>query len=449
MRVVILRLTALLFFSLSLNTQAAELTYEDHEMWDQIPTQDIELSNDESYTMRVLPTGNPTYQNRLYLWIGQAYDPNDGDAILLDTLKSTGNIWFLDTPDALFTERDRTKMRNMDGEFLPALLDKATQSYQDIVIVTSDVGAVPVLRGTRLWQTQKHSAAKRNQIKSVVLLFPSLYVNTPAAGYTRELFPIAKETALPIAVIQPEMGAQANFIQETISALRQGGSLVQKIELSNSIDDNYRYENIRPMAIKTGKAVSQAANLQLAIVEKLHYQVPSLQPSDSLQNPPESLMVRGMKRIDPPIPMQNIILTDMNGHRVNLMEEYKGKSVLVNFWATWCPHCVEEIPSMNHAIQLIGSDDFDIVSISYRDTQEILDDFVKEVAVDFPILMDTDGSVSAQWKVFAFPSSFLVDRNGLIRYSINAGSIWDNEEMLHYLRETLEQPIEPVQLSQK
>lgn len=441
MRVQFLRLATLLLFCLPFTSQAEDLTFESHALWDEIPTEDIDLANDESYSMRVLRTDNQAYQNRLYLWIGQSYSPNDGDAILLETLKSTGNIWFLDTPDALFAERDRTKMRNMDGAFLPALLDKATESYQDIVVITSDVGAVPLLRGMRLWQTQAHSNAKLNQIKSVVLFFPSLYVNTPAAGQARELFPIAKETALPISIIQPELGAQANFIHETMQALRMGGSLVQKLQMNEAMDDHYRYEDLRKMAIKTANMIEESARLQIAVVKKLNYQVPALQSSASLDNPPESLMVRGMKKIDPPIPMQNIILTDMNGHRVNLMEDYKGKSVLVNFWATWCPHCVEEIPSMNHAIQLIGSDDFDIVSISYRDTQQILDEFVKEVAVDFPILMDTDGSVSAQWKVFAFPSSFLVDRNGLIRYSINAGSIWDNEEMLHYLRETLEQPI--------
>jgi len=81
-----------------------------------------------------------------------------------------------------------------------------------------------------------------------------------------------------------------------------------------------------------------------------------------------------------------------------------------------------------------------MVSISYKDTQAILDEFVKKVNVDFPILLDLNGEVSKQWNIFAFPSSFLVDANGLIRYSLNAGSIWDSPEMLDYQKEVMAIP---------
>jgi len=116
---------------------------------------------------------------------------------------------------------------------------------------------------------------------------------------------------------------------------------------------------------------------------------------------------------------------------------------LINFWATWCPHCVEEIPSMNRALKQLDADKFAMISISYKDSKALLNEFVKEVQVDFPILLDLDGKVSEQWNIFAFPSSFLVDANGQIRYSINAGSIWDSPEMLDYLKEVMKIPYKP------
>ncbi|MEA3406400.1 MAG: TlpA disulfide reductase family protein, partial [Pseudomonadota bacterium] len=93
----------------------------------------------------------------------------------------------------------------------------------------------------------------------------------------------------------------------------------------------------------------------------------------------------------------------------------------------------------------LDEDKFAMVSISYKDTRPLLEEFVKEVKVDFPILLDSDGEVSKQWNIFAFPSSFLVDANGMIRYSLNAGSIWDSPEMLDYLKEVMAIPHQPTE----
>jgi len=98
---------------------------------------------------------------------------------------------------------------------------------------------------------------------------------------------------------------------------------------------------------------------------------------------------------------------------------------------------------MNRALAALDAKRFAMISISYKDTQEIMRDFLKQVKVDFPILMDFDGKVAQDWQVFAYPSSFLIDGNGYIRYSINAGSIWDSPEMLDYLREVMEIPYLP------
>ena len=106
---------------------------------------------------------------------------------------------------------------------------------------------------------------------------------------------------------------------------------------------------------------------------------------------------------------------------------YQGKVTLVNFWATWCPPCVEEIPSLNRLAARYRDKEFRVVSIDYREDEQALQQFVKDIPVDFPVLLDQDGRTALQWKVFSFPSSFLLDKKGVIRYSANRAIDWDTE----------------------
>ena len=78
-----------------------------------------------------------------------------------------------------------------------------------------------------------------------------------------------------------------------------------------------------------------------------------------------------------------------------------------------------------------------MISIDYKDTQTILDAFVKDVKVDLPIILDLDSAVSKKANIFAFPSRFLVDVNSLILYNLNTGSIWNSPEMLDYQKEMM------------
>ena len=413
------------------------LTYEDRTLWLSLPQTEIEAS-DETYLITELKSTKPSA--RLYLWVGEPANPNDGDALTIQGLTDSGTVWYLDTPEALFMDRTRIAMRGSDGQFLKNLMQLASQQFTEVVVITADVASVPTLRGLHLWQ-ESADKAQRNQIKNVILLYPSLFVNAPAAGEKPEFFPISYQTALPITILQPAVGTQANTINLSAKALKMGGSLVQTIQVPIATDGYYKYQDIEIMAKDAAQRIQSSTQQQIKHIKAINYQVAKLNP---IETPiPKSKIVSGMVAVNPPIPMPNIVLKALDGQTIDVLKNYQGKALLINFWATWCPHCVEEIPSMNRALKQLDDDKFAMVSISYKDTQTILEDFVKEVKVDFPILLDSDGNVSKQWNIFAFPSSFLVDANGLIRYSLNAGSIWDSPEMLNYQREVMAIPFEP------
>jgi peroxiredoxin len=416
------------------------LTFMDRDLWLALPQTEIE-AGEEIYNLTTLKAAsNVATGKRLYLWIGEPAWPNNGDALVVKGLTQSGDVWYLDTPEALFIDRSRITMRGLDGQFVKDLVNLATRDYQEVIVITLDVGAVPVLRGLRSWQEQASETA-RNRFKNLVLLYPSLFVNAPVAGEVPEFYPITTHSALPITILQPEQGAQSNSIQLTDRRLRMGGSLVNTLQVPIATDGYFKYQDIRMMAKDAIQRIPAVVDQKIKRLQKLKYRVATM---ESIQlNSPESKIIAGMVKLKHPKPMPSFTLKSLDGQQIRVPEDYQGKALLVNFWATWCPHCVEEIPSMNRALDHLAPDRFAMISVSYKDTQPIMEAFVKDVKVSFPILMDFDGKVSEDWKVFAYPSSFLIDANGHIHYAINSGSIWDSPEMLSYLREVMQIPIQP------
>ncbi|HBR95882.1 MAG TPA: hypothetical protein DD979_00690 [Gammaproteobacteria bacterium] len=128
-----------------------------------------------------------------------------------------------------------------------------------------------------------------------------------------------------------------------------------------------------------------------------------------------------------------LALADTQGAAHDL-SDYRGKVVLVQFWATYCTPCRKEMPSMNRLQEKMG-DEFVILAVNMGETQKEVDKFVEEVGPEFTILMDEEGKALANWKVFAAPSNFVVDRDGNIKYTLYGGVEWDSEEIITTLGE--------------
>jgi thiol-disulfide isomerase/thioredoxin len=135
-----------------------------------------------------------------------------------------------------------------------------------------------------------------------------------------------------------------------------------------------------------------------------------------------------------PLPLALVNAAD--GRRV-VRDDYRGRVTVMNFWASWCPPCVEEIPSLNHLRQLMAGKPFELISINYAEESGRIEQFLREVKVDFPVLLDPDGRYSAQWKVLVFPSTFVIGPDGRIVYGVNGAIHWDSEPVVRQLRALL------------
>lgn len=128
-----------------------------------------------------------------------------------------------------------------------------------------------------------------------------------------------------------------------------------------------------------------------------------------------------------------LILQDLQGKTHNL-NDYKGKVVLVQFWATYCGPCRQEMPTMDKMVKKMADVPFKILAIDMGESKAEVEKFVSEVKPEFTILLDESGNSIENWKVFAVPSNFIIDPQGKIRYTLFGGVDWDDEVLINKLK---------------
>ena len=119
------------------------------------------------------------------------------------------------------------------------------------------------------------------------------------------------------------------------------------------------------------------------------------------------------------------------------LADYRGKVVLLNFWASWCPPCLREMPSMERLREKMAGRPLAIVALDSAETADEVNGFLSKMKLDFPILLDPDGNNTKRWKVFALPTSFLLDAQGRVRYVLTGPTEWDEGEALENIESLL------------
>ena len=129
-----------------------------------------------------------------------------------------------------------------------------------------------------------------------------------------------------------------------------------------------------------------------------------------------------------PAPVPATPFTDPQGGTHSLAD-YKGKVVLLNFWATWCAPCREEMPALNALQKELGGEDFQVVTIaSGRNPQPAIDKFFTEAEIDaLPVLLDPRQKLAREFGVLAMPATILIDRNGVEVARLMGPADWASE----------------------
>lgn len=109
-------------------------------------------------------------------------------------------------------------------------------------------------------------------------------------------------------------------------------------------------------------------------------------------------------------------LKDLKGNDVTL-SSFRGKQVLITFGATWCPYCVKEVPELNAFFDKHKDKDVKVLSIDIQESLAKVSGFAQKNNIRYTMLIDTDGSVAQKYGVNGIPAVFLIDKDGIVKYS--------------------------------
>lgn len=126
-------------------------------------------------------------------------------------------------------------------------------------------------------------------------------------------------------------------------------------------------------------------------------------------------------------------LKDSDGN-VHQLTKYRGRVVIVNFWATWCPPCRFELPSMERAYEQLKKEGIEILAINVGEDADTIFTFTADYPVTFPLLLDLDSSVINDYPAIGLPTTYVIDPEGRLVYRAIGTREWDDEFLLEKIK---------------
>lgn len=369
----------------------------------------------------------------LFLWLYSEAGPQQAEhEIALQLAKYNIEVWRIDLFAAHFLPIASSSMDRIPGTDISELIEYAyKQTGKKIIPVTTGRGSLPVLKGAQRWQMlYKNSPA----LTGVILMSPKFFVETPEPGVKGKLLEVVKQTNLPLFILQPNKSPWYWKLDQTIPALEKNGSdvFVQKIK---GVRDRYYFrpdadEHEKMESIKLPANLKRAASYLISLPRKNRIVANALKNETNNVNVKTGKKERKLSAYRGSPTPPELVLFDLNDKRVDL-KQLKGKVVLVNFWASWCPPCVHEMPSMEGLKNRFFAKDFAILGVNMAEDKKTVEKFLNsKVSISFPILFDTKGAALKQWRVFAFPTSYVIDKAGNIRYALFGGVDWETDDII-------------------
>jgi peroxiredoxin len=138
------------------------------------------------------------------------------------------------------------------------------------------------------------------------------------------------------------------------------------------------------------------------------------------------LQAAGLKAVEPSGTAPDFELSDHHGKKVRL-HDLRGKVVFLNFWATWCPPCIHEMPMMQQLLDSRKQQAFALLALNLQESQEDVAQFMKKKGLQFPALLDSEGRTAASYKVRGLPASYLIDCSGNLLGAVTGILQWTSE----------------------
>lgn len=375
--------------------------------------------------------------------IPSEYGLQTAEKALLNTLPDYNiEVWTSNLLESYFLPNSASNLEKIpahDIQNIIKTLHKKTR--KKIIILATGRGAIPVLRALASWPDKVSPA----YLTGLILMHPKLFTKTPEPGLTAEVMPSVKNTNQLIYLVQPGQSPFWWNRNITLQGLQLSGSDVFIHPLKNIRNRFY----FRPdatvdeqrLATKYPKLIYNAITQLKRYPVKVREVAPGFVADIKVTSIKTNRKLASYKSSPIPPELNLEILAKPN--QVYNLQRDKGKVLLVNFWASWCPPCVHEMPSMqalDNRLNKKFKDKFKILAVNMAEDTKTINTFLKtKVSVNFDILLDKNGSALKQWKIFAFPTSFIIDKKGAIRYAIYGGIDWLDTDVVNKIQQLIKE----------
>jgi thiol-disulfide isomerase/thioredoxin len=163
---------------------------------------------------------------------------------------------------------------------------------------------------------------------------------------------------------------------------------------------------------------------------------PSLKGAEETSLPKNQSGGLGIIREGGIVPGAATELPDLTGQSFRIAD-FKGKIVLLNLWASWCPDCRREMPSLEKLQNALGRKDFAVVAIDLRESRDKVAKFVKEHGLTFEVLLDHEGKMGEDFRIRSIPTTFILGRNGGLLGRVMGARDWDQKESVALFRNVI------------
>ena len=393
------------------------------------------------FTMQVLQF--PARHERLLIWIPSKYGIRDGNIPFAQSVQRQGiDYWLVDLHGSYMAPTGRYAYAEFEPGHIKELIDYAVrQGWKDIVLGGESRGATLAMQAARIWQLENPGG---KALKGMLFYHPYLIDGSTPIGQTARFLPIARATNLPIYIFQPQLNTKFLHSQALMDQLQSGGAAVY-FHFLDGVRGGFHLRDADSLTAResierdlVGERVRKAFGLL-----------------SRLPTPPTAAMEPGMPIAEHtgqvsddntlvPIgrgPTPPLSLRDDQGRRIDL-GDLDGQVVLVNFWASWCGPCVREIASLTRLNERYRDKPFRILAVNIGESAEHVATFFDDrgITPSFDLLFDRDSEAAKAWRVYAVPSTYLLDKEHRIRYGYRGALKWDKTSVVEIIDDLLSRP---------
>jgi cytochrome oxidase Cu insertion factor (SCO1/SenC/PrrC family) len=198
-----------------------------------------------------------------------------------------------------------------------------------------------------------------------------------------------------------------------------------KIQKTNETDKNYTVDHSADIYV-----INREGNLESI--------VPYGMPADHIFNVVQETLKKGstsQSQADNQNSesVDNRYLIDLAGKQHSI-DQWRGKSVVINYWATWCTPCRTELPSLNNAWKQADKKTTQMLAVNIGESAAAVSNFLKDYPIEFPVLLDQSSSSMSRREIVGFPTTIMLDGNGQLVWKVTGHREWDSDEMLAKIR---------------